>query len=677
MWVEERLRAVATLFSIRPEGLDMLLDLDVRQMKGQPGYFGSYGYRGWTGIGQAKPAPVMHELGHAYWGAFPVTGFPDLSWEVEEGRDVSPAMARYRRDVLEFMKQPAGPYELFRSILRNIPGLSEDSLDGLFHSVEADIAFNTGGDLHLLPPILRKYWDRFLQPGPWRSWHEAAAWFQGISGHERAIVNQYLGFEHIDLEQYGSLAGDSSILLPEEAREAVRGEERQRLMDFAAQFDVLLGASEYGANFGAWRGYLREILVLHKAHPGLLGSLDEPRAGQVRQALDFLTGVERDGPRSKAEVVSREIDARPFLGHFLPALDNRTLLAMFRAGTLPKDGSALAGTRAFVRRLDDLGPTVDLVLGAAQRSPQAGAAELTRFVLEHAPEDRETLALLFELLGDSDHATTGRLLVALEDSTIRHLLRVIPATVRSRLEPGRLLEALSVTPGASAAQLRDGIDSFVAHTSGNFRIDRPQLKELFAIIVVRADRSPRATLDVVGGSRFPWEGFIGLHPDEAVRILSTDLGAAAEIVKRSDELTFPPARFVYRLVYADPEFAAQVVQRLHDDGEGELVVEALAHIAYDAHRLAAVPGLAISLENDGRFLLKLLNDRGAQWLQDGLAETVRVFAKRVEEGEVPRDFLEAYRDTLDGAVALVSGEQSGESLRGVVREAFAAGRSGR
>jgi hypothetical protein len=266
--------------------------------------------------------------------------------------------------------------------------------------------------------------------------------------------------------------------------------------------------------------------------------------------------------------------------------------------------------------------------------------------------------------------------VALDDSTIRHLLRVIPATVRSRLEPRRLLEALSVTPGASAAQLRDGIDSFVAHTSGNFRIDRPQLKELFAIIVVRADQSPRATLDVVGGSRFPWEGFIRLHPGEAVRMLSTDLGATAEIVKRSDELTFPPARFVYSLVYADPEFAAQVVQRLHDDGEGEFVVEALAHIAYDANRLAAVPGLAVSLESDGRFLLKLLNDRGAQWLRDSLAETVRVFEKRVEEGEVPRDFLEAYRDTLDGAVALVSGEPSGERLRGVVGQAFAEGRSG-
>ena len=155
-WVGERLAVVATLYDLSDEDRDLLDRLDVRQMRGQPGFFGSYGYKSWTGVGEAKPSTIMHELGHAYWGAFPVTGLPGLSWEPREGQPLSPAMERYHQDVLDFMRQPPGHYELFRSRLRNIPELSEDKLDGLFHSVEADVVYDVGGDLELIPPILRK-----------------------------------------------------------------------------------------------------------------------------------------------------------------------------------------------------------------------------------------------------------------------------------------------------------------------------------------------------------------------------------------------------------------------------------------------------------------------------------------------------------------------------------------
>ena len=55
----------------------MIASLDVRRMEGQPAWYGSTGYRGFTGVGQARPDVVAHELGHAYWGAFPVTGHPE------------------------------------------------------------------------------------------------------------------------------------------------------------------------------------------------------------------------------------------------------------------------------------------------------------------------------------------------------------------------------------------------------------------------------------------------------------------------------------------------------------------------------------------------------------------------------------------------------------------------
>ena len=70
------------LYNISGPGDSLLRSLDLRQMRGEPGFFGSYGFKEWTGVGEARPIGVMHELGHAYWGGFPVDGFPRLEWDV-------------------------------------------------------------------------------------------------------------------------------------------------------------------------------------------------------------------------------------------------------------------------------------------------------------------------------------------------------------------------------------------------------------------------------------------------------------------------------------------------------------------------------------------------------------------------------------------------------------------
>ena len=154
----------------------------MRQTRGDPGFFGNYDYKSWTGVGEAKPATIMHELDHAYWAAFPITGLPDMSRDTAGGEGLSPAVRRYHADVLEFMKQPPGPYEPFRSRLLNLPELSQDNLDSLMHAIEADVVSMVRRDLDLVPPILRKYWGRFLQPGPWHTWPEARAWKESMSG---------------------------------------------------------------------------------------------------------------------------------------------------------------------------------------------------------------------------------------------------------------------------------------------------------------------------------------------------------------------------------------------------------------------------------------------------------------------------------------------------------------
>ena len=652
-WVRERLAVVATLYDLSDEGRDLLDRLDIRQMRGQPGFFGSYGYKSWTGVGEAKPSTIMHEIGHAYWGAFPVTGFPGLSWERREGQPLSPAMERYHDDVLKFMRQPPGHYELFRSRLRNIPEISEDKLDGLFHSVEADVVYDVAGDLELIPPILRKYWDRLLRPGPWRSWYEAVAWFRSLSHDDRAAASQLMGLEHLDLRGYTSLPRADDAHVQDGVKDALRREERQRLWDFADQFDLLLGEPEYQENFGFWRGYLGTMKTLHGRHAGFLHGLALPRAPDIAGALDLLLDLDGRSPSEKATAIAESLTRDPFVLHLLPALDNRTLLELFSsdAPLIDLHENTLKGTAAFVQRLQRFNPVVETVMAAARESTQQGAAELTRFLNTQKNDNRDDLKLFLGLFRDADHDRARSVTAALDDDMIIRVLKVAPAELRSLLNSKQLLDALSIAPTSLADELTLGIDLLITYPSGNFRIDEPYLDALYDVMAARVDAGPAASLEIIASTPFPMEGFLREKPRRAVAALAADLDTAARLVRDSDAVLFPPARFVYSLINADPDFAATLVAHLDRLGEQELVIESLAHFAYDVDRLAAVPGLPISLENDGRFLAALLEDQGPTWLETRLRDVIELYEPRIARGDLPPDLLDAHRRTLHSAIA--------------------------
>lgn len=668
-WVRERLAAVADLYDLSDEGRDLLGRLDVRQMRGQPGFFGSYGYKSWTGVGEAKPSTIMHELGHAYWGAFPVTGLPGLSWKPREGQPLSPAMERYHRDVLDFMRQPPGHYELFRSRLRNIPELSEDKLGGLIHSVEADVVYNIGGDLELIPTILRKYWDRLLRPGPWLSWYEAVAWFRSVSDDDRAAAGQLMGFEHLDLRAYTSLPRADDAHLPEEAREILGREERQRLWDFADQFDLLLGEPEYQENFGFWRGYLGTMKTLHGRHAGFLDGLALPNAPAIADALDLLLDLDGRTSSEKARLLAESAARDPFVLHFLPTLDNGTLLALSAMET-PLLKKTLKGTAAFVQRLETFNPVVEAVMAAARESTRQGAAELTRFLSTQKNDSREDLKLFLGLFRDADHARAQAVTAALSDGMVVRVLMAAPAELRSLLNPEDLLDALTIAAASTPEELSIGIDLLVTYPSGNFRIDEPYLDALYDVMAARVDADPGTALDVIASTEFPIDGFIRKNPKKAVAALAADLDTAARLIRESDAVIFPPARFVYRLIGADPTFAALLVAHFDRISEKELVIESLAHFAYDADRLAAVPGLPISLENDGRFLAALLHEKDARWLESRLRDVVQVYEPRIARGDLPTDLLDAHRRTLHSAIATLPPGPSKTQLAAIVEDAF-------
>ena len=65
--------------------------------------------------------------------------------------------------------------------------------------------------------------------------------------------------------------------MDEEVRDILVGEERQRLIDFVEQFDLVISdddslrdAVNVDRGFPFWRSYLREMFSIHKRHPDLV-----------------------------------------------------------------------------------------------------------------------------------------------------------------------------------------------------------------------------------------------------------------------------------------------------------------------------------------------------------------------------------------------------------------------
>ena len=670
-WVQDRIDAVASFYHVTPEGLEVLRSLDVRQMVGQPGFFGSFGFYSWTGIGEAKPIQVIHELSHSYWGAFPIAGLPELSWRTPSSGGLSPAMERYHQDFLAFMAQPPDDYEPLRERLRVLPELSLTNTDPLFHTVEADLIFTVGGDLDLVPPILKKYWLNFLGPGPFNSWREALAWYQTLEQSDRTTANRYLGFEHFDLRPYGALEPDRKGSLEESLVELIRREERQRLVDFVGQFDLLLEPSEDKEDFRFWRGYLGDKLRLHASYPEVILSLDLSRANEIGNSLDLLAGLEGMAAPEKAQLVKDQIGGDPLLAFFIPVLDNATLLALFQTGVEIPSETTLGGLAEFVERLKEFTPIVARIIEKGRDNPGDGARELARHLdTMDFKEQKQDMELFFGLLQEGDGQVTASVVSALDDDLLRRLLVPIPATLRFILEPPRLLAALGITTTAPPEQISQGITHMVVNTAGNFRIDEPFDDEMYRLVAERGASAPAQTLGVIAEATFPMERFILNHPEDASRILGADLAMTTRLVRESDRVTFPPARFVYRLISADATLAARVVQRLEDKGHRDLVVEALAYFAYDARRRDQFPALPISLEADGRFLAHLLELRGSEWLESRIGEVVSLYEERMARGDAPLDFLEAYRRTLDAAVETFEDLKIRRGLAGVVESAF-------
>lgn len=669
-WVQQRLDAVSQLYDLTDAGVALLKSLDLRQMRGEPGFFGSFGFQKWAGVGEAKPIGVIHELGHSYWGGFPVSEFPQLSWDTPRGKQLSPAMDSYHADILAFMAQPPDDYEVFRQRLRNLPEVSDDNREPLLHNLEADMVYGTGGNLSLVPPILRKYWNQFLKEGPFDSWYGAVAWYQSLNDNDRAAANKYLGFEHLALHSYDALQVPKSPSdLVSTKLETLAQEEKQRLYDLADQFDLLLGEAQEEEKFEFWRNYLKDKVKLYSAHQDYLDSPQLPRATDLAAALEFIAGLSGLSPKEQAQRLSDRLPNQPFLVNFLPALDNRALLELFAIGAPLPQGATLQATASFVERLERFSGEVGDVLAAGRTEPALGAQRLEEFLAGADFELKEDLRLFFELFRDEDPDTANLIVRSLDKDTVRRLMTPVPVQIRFALSPEELLAKLDITAQAGLPEIKRGIGLLIEEPSGNFVIDEPFLDQMHGVIAGRSQHEVRNISEIVLEPAYPLEGFIQLYPLQAVDLLDQDRDATGQRVLNSDPIVAPPARIMYRLIFANPQWAARLLLTLEDKGEEVVVMETLAYFAYDKDRLDRLPRLPISVEQDGRFLAALLLNRGEDWLTGRLEEAFSAYTDKATSNQVSSDFLSQFHDTLVAAATALSDVDIQRRLLGVIQEA--------
>ncbi len=655
-WVRERVRALKETYNITPSGRRWLESYDLRQMVGQPGWFGSLGYKQWAGVGQAIPQSVIHEVGHSYWGAFPITGLERLSWDVPGNDGISPALQQYRDDLKTFMSQPPDSFEPLRERFRNMPNLSKGDYPDLFHHGEADLIHSVGGNLSLLPPILRKYFDQFLHEGEHSTWDEAIGWYLGLPTDDRKVADGYFGLTHFPIERYRDLRSGEPTKVSSKIKELLEREEIQRLIDFAQQFDLvkenelsLTDAASVDRGFHFWRDYLRDKLTLHKKFPEALASLGTRRAVQLKSALDTIVKGEELSEEEQVRFYRRRIDDDPSFMDFAVLLPSRVLVDLFGDADSEEEAGSVEGiVTRFSQKLKRYVKGVDDALEAGRERPEAGAGKLEGFLDNlHEDQRKADLGLIMDLLREADEDTALKVVNAMSDQAILRILREKSSAIMNGIiEPSRLLGTLNVQVQASQEEVVKGISLLLEHSSGNFKIDDPFTLLAYLVIADRGEKDHRDALDVLEQTKIPFLRFVTEHPKVARGILLSDPERTANLVAKVEGYRTTPQGIIHGIIFVDPELAARLVQSMANLGYEDPVVESLIVFAFDAHRLGENPSIKLSLEKDRLFLEHLIDFMGFGWLEDNMKRAVAKYQREVDQQRIDPNFIEEYRNTL-------------------------------
>jgi len=683
-WVSERLDAVQGIWGFTADGIDWQNSYDFRQMRGQPAWFGSTGSGGWAGAGQAVPRTVMHELGHSYWGAFPVNSRPDLI----PGADVQEIIESYQGDLLKFMQQPPDRFEPLRDRFRNLPNLDRGDLPDLVHFGEADLIYLTGGDLDLIPPILRKYYTSYLSNAgvvpDARDWADALGWWFALSDEKRADAGEVFGLQHFPLDQYEGIPQKERAELGPAATAFIDSEEKQRLVDFADQFDeikerrnALTDATGTDRGFNFWARYLRELLDLHTEHPDVLATGSGSRGKELGQTLDIYKELDPLSPSEQAQryrALTGSGGGRD-IQDFAPLLKARTLLELFPAGSTSDLDAIEASASAFAEELRELVAIADAALNLGTTAPAEAANELADRLLEFSNDELAgRIDTIFNTMRDAEPEISTSVIGAIPDSLLLRLLDVRPSAARvGEVQPERLLNAVGVTLNATPDALIQGIALLAENSSGNFEIDAPFDEAMYKLLDRFAASDPNLVLRVFGETDLKLLPWVTGHAKEAAMVLGADLDRSAVLLVALDGPEPTPERIIRQLAYFDAETAADLMLAALETGRGDVLTGMLNTFVYDAYWSGLGTGPASRLDSAGALLIALRDRVGDGRTAELVGVGVSDYLSGVDSGDLESEYRSRHIETLEslaGAASNAEDRRFFESLIAIVREAL-------
>ena len=659
-WTRDRIAATQAIWSFTAAGREWMDGYDFRQMFGRPAWYGSHGAAGWAGAGEANPRIVLHELGHSWWGAFPVEGRPDLTWD-RAGGQISRALSQFHADVEWFLRQPPDSFEPLRDRFRNMPNLSHGDYPDLQHFSEADLVNVTGGNLSLIPPVLRKYFSPFLAQEGVASdqvvdWPSAIGWFRALPEEERRIASEVFGLQHLPNDLYEEVPELPSASLDPHVVSAFQAEERQRLLDFAEQFDLIkqsssavYDAANVNRGFSFWRGYLADKKRLHGLYPEVLGDHPSAPARELGEAFDFYLGLDGESPETQVEAVAARLQ-EPTIREFAVLLNPRAIVELFSDYTGSDVIDRAISERA--RELAEIARNIEVIVAAARRSPVEGAKILEEYLDSYSDDElRSGLNLAILLIRDTDREVAKNIIPLLSDAAFLRILEVKPDQARApEVEPQRLLAAVGVTSGASADAIASGARLLQENSSGNFAIDRPYDDAVYDVIESLGASDPAAAIAALKVSEMRLRPWIHRRTDGSLDMMRRELALAAALLAAVPGPRETPDGLLHELIAHDPEVAAALLVEMDNQGEADIAQRTLMALAFDAYWSEWGGVVGVDPELDARFLVELARLRGADWLENHFRDGVERVQLEIEAGETDPQFLEQLRRTLTAAL---------------------------
>jgi hypothetical protein len=694
-WIAGRLTAAQQIWGFTDDGVEWQNSYDFRQMRGQPAWFGSTGSNGYAGAGQAIPHSVLHELGHSYWGAFPVDGAPDLL----PGTDVDQILESYQDDLLAFMRQAPDRFEPLRDRFRNLPNLDRGELPDLVHFGESELIYFTGGDLDLIPPILRKYYTAYLDgtgvagdEQELEDWPAALSWWFGLDDGDRSGAGSVFGLQHFPLNAYTGLTQDGDATLNADIVSLIRDEEKQRIVDFADQFDEIkerrssvTDATGTDRGFNFWARYLRDLFELHADHPEVLADATGVRGRELGIAFDAYREIDPLSPPDQAEqyraltsdsgLVDTPGDPRSQdVRDFAPLLKARTLLELFPAETKAGSEGIEAAASAYASELRGLVAIADAALAVGANYPQAAAAELEVQLSDFSDDELAgRIDTIFGTMRDAELEIARNVIAVIPNSLLIRLLDVRPSAARvGEITPQRLLGVAGVTTDTEPDALVVGIALLAENSSGNFAIDAPFDEAIYDVLDSFAANDPGLILKVFRETDLrplPW---ISGHAETAASVFGGDVPSTVGLLTTLDGPEPTPERILRALAYHDASSSVELMLAALDAEQGQILTDTLNAIVYDAYWSELGAGPDGRLRSAAALLLALRDRVGEERAVELVVAGVVDYLRSVSDGDLEAEYRTRHLETMDALSDAASVEDDRlffESLSIAIRHA--------